>query len=373
MLPLFERYPLLRDKLPYVPLGKFPTPLDKLDRLADDIGTDHLYIKRDDLSGEVYGGNKIRKLEFLIGHALRTKAKEVVTFGFAGSNHALATAVYAQQVGLKSISMLMPQPNAHYVRHNLLMSRCCGAELYQHRNTPLLAAGTIYQLLRHGLKHGRLPQIIPAGGSSPLGATGFVNAAFELKEQIVKGEIPEPDRIYVVLGTMGTAAGLMLGLGAANLTSQVISVRVVEEKFANVRGMLKLIHKTNSFLHSLDPSFPELGFSEEDIDIRHDFVGQQYALFTEAGMEAVTRMEKTEGIRLDGTYTGKALAALIDDVKKQDLRDKIVLFWNTYNSREFSDVIAAVDYHHLPRCFHRYFETEVQPLDRHSYKMACYT
>ncbi len=365
MIPLFDHYPLLKDKLPYVPLGEFPTPVEKLDRLGGDIGVDHLYIKRDDLSGKVYGGNKIRKLEFLLGHALRTGVKEVLAFGFAGSNHALATAIYAQQVGLKGISMLMPQPNAHYVRRNLLMSHYCGAELHQHRNIPFLAIGTIYQLLRHKLKYGQFSQIIPPGGSSPLGTIGYVNAAFELKQQIIAGELPEPDRIYVALGSMGTAVGLMLGLRAANIKSRVISVRVVDKKYADERKMVKLFHKANSFLHSLDPSFQRFELSEKDIEIRHGFFGQKYALFTEEGMEAVERMGKNEGIKLEGTYTGKALAGLIDDVKKQDLRDKAVLFWNTYNSRDFSKDIAAIDYHQLPQCFHRYFEQEVQPLDKH--------
>ena len=366
MIPLFRHYPLLGDKLPYVSLGEFPTPLQKLDRSGEDMGINHLYIKRDDLSGKVYGGNKTRKLEFLLGNALRARVKEVLTFGCAGSNHCLATAIYAQQVGLKSISMLMPQPNAHYVRRNLLMSHYCEAELHQHRNMLFVALAAIYQRVRHRRKCGHFPQLIPLGGSSPRGVIGFVNAAFELKEQIMKGEIPEPGRIYVALGTMGTAVGLMLGLKAANLKSRVTCVRVIDEKLANVRKMVRLFHKTNSFLHSLDSSFPKLEFSGKDIDIRHDFFGQQYALFTEEGMEAVTRMEKSEGIKLDGTYTGKAFAALIDDVKKQDLRDKVLLFWHTYNSRDFSDAIAAVDYHQLPRHLHRYFEEEVQRLDRHS-------
>lgn len=364
MIPLFEHYPILRDRLPYISLGAFPTPIEKLYRLGGDIGANYLFIKRDDLSGKVYGGNKIRKLEFLLGHALHTKTKEVLTFGFAGSNHALATAIYAKQAGLKSISMLMPQPNAHYVQHNLLMSYYCGAELYQRRNIQILTVGTIYQLLRHKLKHGYFPQIIPAGGSSPLGAIGYVNAAFELKEQIMEGKIPEPDRIYVALGTMGTAVGLILGLKAANLKSRVISVRVVDEKFANGRKMIKLFRKTNSFLHSLDPSFPKFEFFERDINIRHEFFGGGYAHFTEEGMEAVAHMEKNEGIKLDGTYTGKAFTALVEDAKKQDLRNKVVLFWNTYNSKDFSDIITTVDYRQLPRCFHRYFEEEVQPLDR---------
>ena len=364
MIPLFEHYPPLGDKLPYISLGEFPTPLQKLERQVVDMGLAHLYIKRDDLAGKVYGGNKVRKLEFLLGRALHAGSKEVLAFGFAGSNHALATAIYARQLGLNSISMLMPQPNACYVRRNLLMSHYCGAELHQHQNVPFLTMGTIYQLLRHKLKHGHFPQTIPAGGSSPLGVAGFVNAAFELKEQIMEGKMPEPERIYVPLGTMGTAVGLTLGLKVAGLKSRVISVRVIGDKFANGRKMVKLFRETNSLLHSLDPAFPEVDFSEKDMDIRHGFLGQGYAHFTEEGIEAVTRMKKNEGLKLEGTYTGKTFAALTNDAENQDLRDKVILFWNTHNSRDFSDVIANVDYHLLPRCFHCYFEQEVQPLDR---------
>jgi len=373
MIPLFEQYPVLRDKLPYVSLGEFPTAVQKLHKLGKELRINHFYIKRDDLSGKVYGGNKIRKLEFLLGNALRARVKEVITFGAAGSNHALATAIYTRQVGLKSISMLMPQPNAHYVRRNLLMSHYCGAELHlcgaeleSRRSKPLVFLATTYQLLRHGLKNGHLPQLIPPGGSSPLGVIGFVNAAFELKEQIMNGEIPEPDYVYVASGTMGTAAGLMLGLKAAKLKSRLISVRVTDEKLVNVKRMIKLVGKTNSLLCSLDSSFPSLQFSEDDVDIRHGFFGQQYALFTEEGMEAVALMKKIERIKLDGTYTGKTFTAVRHDTRNQDLRDKVVLFWNTLNSRDFSDAISTVDYHSLPWCFHHYFEEEVQPLDRDS-------
>ncbi len=243
---LFKHYPLLGDKLPYVSLGEFPTPIEKLNRLGTNMGINHLYIKLDGLSGKVYGGNKIRKLEFILGNALRTKAKEVLTFGAAGSNFALATAIYAQQVGLKSISMLMPQPNAHYVRRNLLMSHYSQAELHLPHSRLFVTLETKYQLLRHKAKYGHFPQIIPFGGSSPLGTTGFVNAALELVEQIRNGEIPEPDRIYVPLGTMGTTVGLILGLKVADLKSRVIGVRVLDETTANERNLGKLFGKTST-------------------------------------------------------------------------------------------------------------------------------
>jgi 1-aminocyclopropane-1-carboxylate deaminase/D-cysteine desulfhydrase-like pyridoxal-dependent ACC family enzyme len=370
VIPLFEQYPLLREKLAYVPLCEFPTPVQKLERLGAELGISQLYIKRDDLSGKVYGGNKPRKLEFLLGNALHSKVKEVITFGGAGSNHALATAIYARHVGLRSISMLMPQPNAQYVRRNLLMSHYCGAELHlcgaemeSMRNIPLVFTATAYQLLRHKFKSGHFPQLIPPGGSSPLGVIAFVNAALELKKQITDGEMPEPEYIYVACGTMGTASGLIIGLRAANLNSRVVSVKVTSEKFVNARKMSQLVSKTNSLLHSLDTSFPRFKSPEEDVDIRHDYFGKQYALFTRKGMKAVSLMRSYEGIKLDGTYTGKTLAALIDDAQNGRVQGKSVLFWNTLNSRDISDVISSIDYRGLPHDFHRYFEEKVQPLD----------
>jgi 1-aminocyclopropane-1-carboxylate deaminase/D-cysteine desulfhydrase-like pyridoxal-dependent ACC family enzyme len=368
MLPLFENYQLLGKKLPYVSLGDFPTPVQKLDQLGKQLGLSDLFIKRDDLTGKVYGGNKVRKLEFILGEALHRGAKEVLTFGAAGSNHALATAIYAKQLGLKSISMLIPQPNAHYVRRNLLMSYHNEAELHLYSPMRFFRAtadpSVVYQLLRHGLKQGQLPHVIPMGGSSPLGAVGYVNAAFEFHGQIVKGEIPEPDYIYIASGSMGTAAGLILGIRALSMKTKVVAVRVNSERFVNVKRLIKLIYQTNFLLSSMDPSFPHFDFRESDVEIRQGFFGTQYALSTEQGLEAISLMNRYANIKLEGTYTGKTFAALIDDAKKSNLTDKIVLFWNTYNSRDFSESTAAIDYHQLPRRFHRYFEESVQPLER---------
>jgi D-cysteine desulfhydrase len=368
MLPLFENYKLLGKKLPYVSLGDFPTPVQKLDQLGKQLGLSDLFIKRDDLTGKVYGGNKVRKLEFILGDALRRGAKEVMTFGTAGSNHALATAIYAKQLGLKSISMLIPQPNADYVQHNLLFSYHHGAELHLYSPNRFFKGtadpSVVYQLLRHSLKQGQLPHVIPMGGSSPLGAVGYVNAAFELHGQIVKGEMPEPDCIYIASGSMGTAAGLILGIRALSMKTKVVAVRVNSEKFVNVKRLIKLIYRTNSLLSSMDASFPHFDFQESDMEIRQGFFGTQYALSTEAGLEAISLMNRFGNIKLEGTYTGKTFAALIDDTKKTSLKNKVVLFWNTYNSGDFSETIAAIDYHRLPRNFHCYFEQAVRPIER---------
>ncbi len=370
-IALFKQYPALEEKLPYISLCDLPTPVQKLKKAGDALGIQHLYIKRDDLSGQLYGGNKPRKLEFLLGKAVRAGAKKVLTFGGAGSNHALATALYAQKAGLKSISMLMDQPNAHYVRKNLLMSYYAGAELHLCNTTmesslvkPRLGLNTLGPILKHGIINGRFPMQIPAGGSSPLGIVGFVNAAFELREQVERGEIPEPERIYVAAGTMGTSAGLMLGLRAAGINCKVVAVRVVSEQFTNINGMVSLIEQTNSLLHSLDPSFPAYTFTGRDVEIRQGFVGAKYGVFTPEAVDAIAFLKETEGIELEGTYTGKTFAAIMDDAKHVHLRGATSLFWNTSNSRDLSNITSNIDYHKLPRSFHRYFEEDVQILDR---------
>jgi 1-aminocyclopropane-1-carboxylate deaminase/D-cysteine desulfhydrase-like pyridoxal-dependent ACC family enzyme len=369
-IPLFERFPGLLDVLPYAPLADLPTPVRRLDRLGSELGTGSLYVKDDGCSGILYGGNKPRKLEFLLGDAVNKGATHVLTFGAAGSNHALATAIYARTLGLKSISMLMPQPNAAYVRRNLLMSLHCEAELHacggpleSPTTRPRIYWATMTQMVRHRLRHGQTPVLIPPGGSSPLGTVGYVNAGLELASQIAQGRLPAPACVYVACGTLGTAAGLLLGLRMAGLGCRVIAVRVTTSQYANASRMRVLAVETNRFLHSLDSTVPLAELRDDDFDVRERYCGDRYAAFTPEGMAAVHRMRQSEGIVLDGTYTGKAFAALMADAAHRRLRDVTALFWNTLNSWDFSSEIRDLDYHDLPRPFHRYFEEPIQPLD----------
>jgi 1-aminocyclopropane-1-carboxylate deaminase/D-cysteine desulfhydrase-like pyridoxal-dependent ACC family enzyme len=363
VLPLFTRYPMLGERVPHLSFGKFPTPVEKIDGLCKALGVRNLYIKRDDMSAELYGGNKIRKLEFILAQARERGAKEVMTYGAAGSNHALATAVWAHELGMRSISMLTPQKNARYVRRNLLLGQQFGARMRFFRGRWALRFGLFFQCVRYFLQYGSLPQCVPRGGSSPLGTVGFVNAAFELKEQIDAGEVPEPELIYVTLGSMGTAVGLVLGLKAAGLRTRVVPVRVVPEFVANEKRAVKLFRRTNALLASLDPSFPIHSLHSSELGIRHDFFGNGYAHFTEEGMEAVKLMESIAGIRLEGTYTAKTFAALISDAKSNRIGDRIVVFWNTCDAHDHSDRLGEADYRRLHRAFHRYFENDVQILD----------
>ncbi|MCD4783521.1 MAG: pyridoxal-phosphate dependent enzyme [Candidatus Eremiobacteraeota bacterium] len=363
MRPLLISYPGLKEKLSHIDLGEFPTPVQKLDNLGRYLGNDDIYLKNDGLSAPVYCGNKVRKLEFLLAEALDEGAKEVLTFGFAGSNHATATAFYAEKIGIKSISMLMPQPNARYLRKNLLMSYRAGAELHQYPDKKFLALGTINEMIKHMVKRGQFPKIIPAGGSSPPGVAGFINAAMELKIQIREGLLPEPDKIYVPMGTGGTAVGLMIGVKLSELKTRIIPVRVIDSQYANEDIVCNLFNKTISFLREKDPTFPHLKISKEEIELKEGFFGQEYALFTQEGMNAVRLLDDKEGIKLDGAYTGKAFAGLLSDLKKGKLKDEVVVFWNTYNNRDLSHLISNIDYHDLPEVFHGYFEEDLQPLE----------
>ena len=359
-LALFDRYPRLKETLPHVSLAELPTPVERIEALD----LPQLYVKRDDLSGSVYGGNKLRKLEFLLGDALAQGAKEVLTFGCAGSNHATATALYAQKVGLRSINMLLPQPNAHSVRRNLLLSAAYGAELHFYPSSKVVPIGVYAQMLEHRRHQGARPVIIPAGGSSPLGTLGYVNAAFELARQVEAGDLPEPSRIYVAAGTLGTSAGLIVGLKAAGLQTVVHAVRVTDERFVNRDRLMNLCRETAEFLRTADAEFPQIEIRESDCLIRHECFGEHYALYTPQSVEAVHLFEDAAHIKLEGTYTGKAAAMLIADAHAGHIQHAPVLFWNTYNSRDVSPLIQDIDYHQLPHHFHRYFEEDVQPLDR---------
>lgn len=359
MIPLFREFPGLQAALPYLALGDFPTPVHSWPQLEAEARVGALYGKCDDVTGPDYGGNKVRKLEFLLAAAQARGARSVLTFGAAGSNHALATAIYARKLGLQPISMLVPQPTAESVRRNLLRGHAAGASLHHFTGRALVSRGTVEQVVALRRETGGFPFIIPAGGSSPLGAVGFVNAALELRDQVEAGLLPRPDALYVASGTMGTCVGLLLGLAVAGLKSRVVAVRVTSAPFTSPEKARRLFTRVVGLLRRADPTFPAIPFPEGQFALRDGFLGAGYDRPTEAGAEAVARAAALEGIQLEGTYTGKALACLLADAASGNLAGQQVLFWNTYNSRSQESAISGLDYHQLPEPFHPYFEETV--------------
>lgn len=355
-LPIFQAFPKLAGAAGHVPLATLPTPLET--HRGADLGLplQSLMIKRDDVSGHLYGGNKVRKLEFLLGEALRVRARGVLTFGVAGSNHALATSIYAQSCGLECHSMLTRQSNAAYVRRNLLAGLHAGAHLLP-CNSEEDAAAEASRLISDARDRGETIVSVRGGGSTPLGCLGFVNAGLELAQQLRQQSLPIPDRIYLALGTVGTAAGLLLGIRLAGLPTGMVAVRVVREDIASPRRFRDLIQGTEQMLDCAGSC------GDEVPEIRHEFIGPGYARFTTEGVAAMGVAHRSLGLKLEGTYTGKAFAALLHDCRQGRLENENVLFWNTYNSRPIARAALALDYRSLPEPFHTYFSRPLQPLD----------
>jgi len=352
----------LYSQIPKCELALLPTPVRPLAVIGGNV-----FMKQDNLSGPVYGGNKIRKLEFLLGEALAEGRKSVITYGAAGSNHALATAVCCRQLGLRAISILAPQQTNSHVQKNILMQHAAGAELHLCPNFTDFPEVT-EKISNHWKQvDGIAPYIIPAGGTNAIGALGFVEAAFELAKQM------QPDAIYLPMGTGGTLAGLLVGLRLAGLDTRIEAIRVVEPAFRNKSHIKQLCDDLCTKLFSPQINTEEHGTSclrglgdlgvekipvveESDIVIRDEFFGEGYGIPTPEGEEAVEIFQSQENVQLENTYTGKTAAALLHDLHTGKLDGQTVLYWNTLNSRDFSEEIANIDFHNLPPAFHPYFQ-----------------
>ena len=358
---IFERFPGLRGEVAWVTLGEYPTPVQKLTGTCEATGLESLYVKRDDLSSPHYGGNKVRKLEFLLADAKARGHRTLLTFGAAGSNHVLATVVHGERLGMETVAVLMPQPNARYVRKNLLLDYVHGARFVLTGSPAEQPLGMLRGMIE-GFDHEarKLPYVIPPGGSNVRGTLGYVDAALELKSQVEEGLLPEPDFIFVTYGSGSTAAGLILGARLAGLRSDVVPVRVVDKVMCNRYLLSHHVKAAARFISAREPGRDICGVHPRDLLFVDDFAGETYAKFTAEGMEAVALIEECDAIKLEGTYTGKTFAAALDFMRRNGLEKRPALFWDTYNSADLSEEIDGVDYHELPEGLHRYFEEPVQ-------------
>lgn len=351
---LFDRFPETR-ALPFVALGDLPTAVEPAPALSRAAAGPEVWIKRDDRSGALYGGNKVRKLEFLLGEAQARGAKRVWTMGAIGSHHCLATARYARHLGLGALIHHTPQPTTENVRRNCLATAATGAELHLVTTWALplaLASGNV----RIRRDEGGPTHFIPIGGSSPTGALGYVNAALEIDAQIARGELPEVDEIYVPVGTAGTLAGLVVGFRAAGRRVRVVGVRVVDRVIVNRVHIDHLIRRTARLLARCGvPVRTWVGRGE--YDLVHDQFGPGYGRPTEAAREAVAIAQETTGLSLELTYTGKAMAGLLARATQQGSSARRVLFIDTYSSADLSGAIPeGFGPHDLPAGYARFFE-----------------
>jgi 1-aminocyclopropane-1-carboxylate deaminase/D-cysteine desulfhydrase-like pyridoxal-dependent ACC family enzyme len=333
-------------------LGNWPTALEPAGRLGAAIGSPGLLLKRDDISGPMYGGNKVRKLEYLLADALDRGCEAVLTFGAAGSNHALATAIYARQVGLACHAVLTDQVQTPWVANTLRWHCLIGTSI-----VPALDRGDLQsRVARAREPYAANPERlyeVPWGGSSPTGTLGFVDAGLELATQLAAAGISGPVRVYLPCGTMGSVAGLLLGARAAGLPATVVSVKVVPQPVVNAAAVLKLAGATRELLPpGLRGNADEVASS---LEFRTEFAGEGYALSTPECIEAVALARELAGAKLDTTYSGKALACLVADARSGRLAGCTPVFWQTWNTRPYPAGLDSVDVGALPGEFGKFF------------------
>ena len=353
--PLYARYPQLVTSLPRLPLSRGPSPVAELAQL----GGRAVWLKNDGLCGSVYGGNKPRKLEFILPDVHRTGATTIVTFGGLATHHGLATALYAREQGLRTVLLLVHQPVDDYVRRQLCWFQQAGAILHYTataRRTKLLLLPI---LLRHtDWRRRKLPYLLPPGGSTALSSVGYVNAALELAGQVAAGELPEPKTVVVALGSAGTAAGLALGLRLAGLSSRLVAVRVSDIVPLTAEKVARLANATAQLMRRQGADLPSAKVDPADITVVSDWLGQGYGYPTPEGRRAQTLLREKHGLTLELTYTAKTVAALLALLENGGLEGP-TLYWHTYNALPAPlPEPGPEDYRRLPRAFHRFFETD---------------
>jgi D-cysteine desulfhydrase len=349
---LFRKFPALESKLPFVELGLMPTPVQAQEGLANALDLADLWIKRDDLAAADYGGNKIRKLEFLLADARQAGCSHIITFGGFGSNHALATAIQCKKLGFHCSAILTPEPATDAVRRTLRHHLQLGTRLEVAKT--YADTRTIADRLCSEYGTGRSYEI-PFGGSSWMGTVGFVDAGLELAEQVKAGELPSPDCIYLACGTAGSSAGLALGLMLAGIKTTIQAVQVTPESLQLAEINKRLFGETFQKLKLRDSTLTHCDFDDADLHLRTDQLGQGYAIPTVAGREATTLLQEFAGIPSSLTYTAKAMAALIADARRGLLENKNVLFWNTYNSQPLPAFANDLGWQKLPLELHNLF------------------
>jgi D-cysteine desulfhydrase family pyridoxal phosphate-dependent enzyme len=298
------------DEIPRLSLGFLPTPIEKLERLSAELGID-LSVKRDDFTGFGGGGNKVRKLEYLMADAVSQGVKVLITTGGHQSNHARMTAAAARKFGMKPILVLRGN-SPDLLQGNLLLDHLLGAEIdfldpdaYFTEINPRMQHHADQALARN-----EKPYIIPLGGASALGAMGYVSAVRELAVQYAEAGCPAPDLIVAPVGSGGTLAGLLIGCAMFWPETKVAGIAVSGSAVPFADRIAVMANAGAELLGF------ERHFEATDIRIENGYVGQAYSVPSPEGNAAISKVAQAEGMFLDPVYTGKAVAGLMDCVKR---------------------------------------------------------
>lgn len=311
---------MLTDRRPRVPIAHLPTPLEMLPRLTALLGGPQLWVKRDDQTGLATGGNKARKLEFLVAEALAQGADTLVTCGAAQSNHARQTAAAAARFGLACTLVLRGEPPPQ-AQGNLLLDQILGAEIVWAGADDLSAR--LEETADALRSRGRRPYIVPYGGSNPVGVCGYIAAMEELLAQAAPiGAFF--DHIVLASSSGGTQAGLMVAARALGYRGRILGISVDMPAGPLRRRMAELAAATADHL-----GLP-LSFASEDFAVEDGYLGGGYGVIGDREREAIRLLARTEGLLLDPVYTGRAFGGLIDLIRRGAFSpQERVLFWHT--------------------------------------------
>ncbi|CUH87680.1 L-cysteate sulfo-lyase [Phaeobacter sp. CECT 5382] len=322
-------------------IAHLPTPLERMDRLSKELGGPEIWIKRDDCTGLSTGGNKTRKLEFLMAEAEMEGADVVITQGATQSNHARQTAAFAAKLGLQCHLLLEDRTgsnNANYKNNgNVLLDHLHGATTETRPGGADMAAEmeAVAEKMR---ATGKKVYTIPGGGSNPTGALGYVNCAYELLGQ-VNNSGTKIDHIVHATGSAGTQAGLITGLKATNANIPLLGIGVRAPKAKQEENVYNLAVKTAEKLGCAGV------VSREDVVANTDYVGEGYGIPTAGGMEAIQMFAELESILLDPVYSAKGAAGLIDLIRKGYFKKgERVVFIHTGGAAALFGYDAAFDF-----------------------------
>ena len=311
------------EKIPRQSLGFFPTPIVELSKLSEALGGSKIFMKRDDNTGLALGGNKTRKLEFILGDALACGADTIITAGAAQSNHCRQTAAAAASLQLEC-HLVLGGEKPDIVNGNLLLDQIFGCHI--HWAGVNRKGEDIPQIVEQLKRAGKKPYVVPYGGSNELGALAFVEALKELETQ---RQDTGKSFTYIVFASSsgGTQAGLMLGKKMLDASYQIVGINIDKGETDKVpfdQFILSLANSTAKFIGV------NHDFSEEDLILNSDYVGEGYGVIGHLENEAISLTAQTEGILLDPVYTGRAMGGLFDMIRTGKIKKKdSVLFWHT--------------------------------------------
>ena len=301
-------------RFPRFRLGHFPTPLHFLPNLTRHLGGPNIYIKRDDCTGLATGGNKTRKLEFLVADAQKQGADVLITQGAVQSNHARQTAAAAVVAGMQCQILLeerVPDAPEEYAESgNVMLDNLLGATIAQRLPAGTDMAAAMEYLAANLRQQGRKPYVIPGGGSNPVGALGYVACAYELLHQSYEMGL-KIDHVVHATGSAGTQAGLVAGFAAANSGVPVYGIGVRALRPQQEENVYKLAQATLQHM-----GVPQSVLDRAHVVANTDYVGDGYGLPTPAMIEAIQLAAQTDAILLDPVYSGKGMAGLIDLIRK---------------------------------------------------------